>query len=90
MKVLKIGAVWCNGCLVMKPRWQEIETELPWLKTRYFDYDQNKAKIEKYKIDSGTLPVFIFLDKKNQEITRLNGEVSKDKLLAVIQENREK
>ena len=27
MKVLKFGAVWCPGCLVMKPRWKEIETD---------------------------------------------------------------
>jgi len=33
MKVLKIGAVWCNGCLVMKPRWEELEKENPWLET---------------------------------------------------------
>jgi len=25
MKVLKFGAVWCPGCLVMRPRWAEIE-----------------------------------------------------------------
>lgn len=42
MKVLKIGAVWCNGCLVMRPRWQEIEKENPWLKTEYFDFDEDK------------------------------------------------
>jgi len=25
MKVLKFGAVWCSGCLVMRPRWRSIE-----------------------------------------------------------------
>ena len=45
MKVIKIGAVWCNGCLVMRPRWQEIETENPWLTTEYFDFDQDSTKI---------------------------------------------
>lgn len=84
MKVLKIGAVWCNGCLVMRPRWQEIEKETPWLKTEYFDFDKDKAVVKKYNITSGVLPVFIFLDKRGQEIQRLNGEIAKDKLLKVI------
>lgn len=90
MKVIKIGAVWCNGCLVMKPRWQEIETELPWLTTEYFDYDQGRTAIEKYKIDSDRLPVFIFIDKTDRELIRLNGEISKDKLISIINEYKDK
>ncbi|NCC70988.1 thioredoxin, partial [bacterium] len=37
LKVLKFGAVWCPGCLIMKPRWEEIEKENIWLKTEYYD-----------------------------------------------------
>lgn len=29
MKVVKIGAPWCASCIIMKPRWQEIEQENP-------------------------------------------------------------
>ncbi|OGG34830.1 hypothetical protein A2363_00085 [Candidatus Gottesmanbacteria bacterium RIFOXYB1_FULL_47_11] len=90
MKVLKFGAVWCNGCLVMRPRWQEIEKETPWLKTEYFDFDKDKEIIAKYGIDSGVLPVFVFLDKSEKEILRLSGEVEKDELLKVIAENKDK
>lgn len=88
MKILKFGAVWCSGCLVMQPRWREIEKEISWLKTTYFDYDQSKEPVEKYKIKSARLPVFIFLDKKNQEFLRLNGEIKKDKLIKIILENK--
>jgi thiol-disulfide isomerase/thioredoxin len=90
MKVLKIGAVWCNGCLVMRPRWQEIEKENPWLETHYFDFDNDKETVEKYKIDSGVLPVFIFLDKNGTELFRLNGEIEKDILINNILENKDK
>ena len=90
MKVLKIGAVWCNGCLVMRPRWQEIEKENPWLETQYFDFDKDKEIVEKYKIDSGVLPVFVFLNKDGKEFLRLNGEVEKDTLIKTILENKEK
>jgi len=89
MKILKFGAVWCSGCLVMKPRWQEIEKELPWLETQYFDFDQDKEAVEKYKIDQN-LPVFIFLDKNGQEMERLSGEPSKQELFKLIEQYRDK
>ncbi len=84
MKVLKFGALWCNGCLVMKPRWSEIEKENPWLKTEYFDFDKDKKQVSKHGIDSGVLPVFIFLDKNGQELLRLSGEVDKKDLVSTI------
>jgi len=89
MKVLKFGAVWCAGCLVMKPRWKEIEEENPWLKTEYHDFDQDKDAVTKYGVDE-TLPTFVFLDKDGREFLRLNGEVEKGKLLNIIKENRDK
>jgi len=90
MRVLKFGAVWCNGCLVMRPRWQEIEKENPWLKTEYFDFDKDKETVNGYDIVSGVLPVFVFLDKDGKEILRLSGEVEKSELLKVIIENKGK
>jgi len=83
MKVLKVGAVWCPGCLVMKPRWAEIEKENPWLKTEYFDYDDDADKLKKYELGN-VLPIFIFLDKENKELERIKGEVDKNKLLELI------
>ena len=90
MKILKIGAVWCSGCLVMRPRWEEIEKEHPWLETETYDFDQDKEIIEKYKIESGRLPEFIFLDKKGQEFLRLHGEIPKNKLVKIILENQDR
>lgn len=88
MKVLKFGAVWCSGCLVMKPRWAKIEEEHPWLEAEMYDYDEDKEMVEQYKIDEN-LPTFIFLDKEGIEFLRLQGEVAKDKLIEIILENRE-
>lgn len=89
MNVLKFGAVWCPGCLVMKPRWAEIEKEYSWLKNEYYDYDTDKEMVVKYGINEN-LPVFVFLDKDGKEFLRLQGEVSKEKLISVIAENKEK
>lgn len=82
MKILKFGAIWCSGCLIMKPRWIEIEKELPWLKTEYFDVDENPELIQKYNIKD--YPCFIFLDKNNLEIHREFGEIEKNKLIEII------
>lgn len=88
MKVLKFGAVWCAGCVVMKPRWKEIEEENPWLQTEYFDYDTDKEAVEKYGIND-ILPVFVFLDKEEKEFLRLQGEVDKEKIIEVINQNKD-
>ena len=91
MKVIKIGAVWCPGCVVMKPRWAEIEKAQPWLKTEYYDFDQDKEELKKYKAENeDRLPIFIFLDKKGTELLRLHGEVSVKELLKIILENKNK
>jgi thiol-disulfide isomerase/thioredoxin len=91
MKVIKIGAEWCAGCVIMKPRWAEIEKAQPWLNTEYLDFDQDKEKLEKYNAENEKdLPVFIFLDKKGKEFLRLYGQPSVKKLLEIILKNKNK
>lgn len=82
MKIIKIGAFWCAGCLVMRSRWEELEKELD-LNTKYLDYDNDQEEVLKYNIGK-KLPVFIFLDDNNNELARLVGEVSKEKIKEVI------
>ncbi len=89
MKILKFGAVWCPGCLVMKPRWAEIEKENPWLETEYHDFDDDKEAVEKYQINQ-SLPTFVFLDKAGNELLRLHGEIDKSKLIEIININKDK
>ena len=88
MKVLKFGAVWCNSCLVMRPRWAQIEKENPWLETQYLDFDGEQKMIKHYHINEGILPVFIFLDKTGKEFLRRSGEIPKEELLKIILKNR--
>jgi thiol-disulfide isomerase/thioredoxin len=89
MKVLKFGAIWCSGCLVMKPRWKEIEIENPWLKTEYYDFDQDKEMVNKYGI-TDILPTFVFLDKNGKEFLRLSGEIVKSDLIDFINKNKDR
>lgn len=88
MKVLKFGAIWCKECLVMKPMWQEVENEISELKTEYFDADENPDLLKKYEIKN--IPAFIFLDKDDKEILRLNGVQNKDDLILRVKENLDK
>lgn len=90
MHVIKIGAVWCNGCLVMRPRWQEIEAENPQLQTTYYDFDQDQEKIEKYHLEDSKLPTCIFVDKNGEEIERLHGEIEKSTLVEKINSYQDK
>jgi thiol-disulfide isomerase/thioredoxin len=87
MKVIKFGAVWCSGCLVMGPRWKEIEKDNPWLVTEYYDVDEQYQIAEKYLLTD--YPAFIFLDKKGQEINRLYGEVEKKELIKLIEKYKD-
>jgi len=89
MMVLKFGAAWCPGCIIMKPRWAEIEKENPWLETEYFEYDENLPEVKKYNIDD-KLPVFVFLDKSGQEFMRLTGETAKKEILDILEKNKDR
>lgn len=84
MKIIKIGAKRCPGCPIMKPIWAEIEKKDPELNTQFFDFDDNAKDIEKYNIDGGRLPTFIFLKDDWTELERLHGEYSKQELFDVI------
>lgn len=74
----------------MRPRWQQIEEENPWLDTQYFDFDQDPDVAIKYGVETGVLPCFIFLDSGDKEFARLSGEVSKVEILKVINSHKDK
>ena len=88
MKVIKIGASWCAGCRVMKPRWEEIEKENPWLETEFISLDDRPEATKEYQLEG--LPTFIFLDKEGKEIERLNGVIEKEKLIDLINKYRDR
>ena len=86
MKIIKIGAVWCPGCLVMQPRWKEIEVENPELSTVYFDFDQDEEQVKPLVSDGEKLPIFIFQSDEGSELKRLHGEISKREIMETITE----
>ena len=86
MQIIKIGAVWCPGCLVMNKVWNNIlkNNDLDILE---LDYDMDNDEVSKYNIGQ-VLPVIIFVDKDGVELERLVGEQKEDKLMEIIDKYR--
>ena len=72
IKLIRISAVWCPACLIMRPRMQEIEKKFPNFEHIEYDFDLDEEMIAKYNVGE-ILPVFILLD-GDKEVTRLVGE----------------
>lgn len=89
MKIVRISAVWCSGCLVMKKIWKEVETLYPNIEYIDYDYDYDFEEVEKYNVGD-IVPINIFFV-DNKEVIRLNGEKSKSEIIDVIKkvENNE-
>ena len=83
MKIIKINAMWCSGCLSMKKTWKEIEKEYPNLDITTYDYDMDSEQVEKYNVGE-VLPVVIFQKDKIEK--RLIGEQTKQEIIEVIEE----
>jgi thioredoxin-related protein len=88
LKVIKIGGKNCSDCIVMKPCWQEIESENPWLKTEFYLAEDSPEIMQKYNVIA--VPTFIFLDKKGNELIRLTHIQEKEKLIELINKFKEK
>lgn len=82
MKIIKINAMWCPGCLISKSIWNEIETEYPNHEYISLDYDLDEEEVEKYNVGE-ILPVVIF-EKNNKEIKRIIGEKTKKEILEEV------
>ena len=78
MKIIKIGAVWCPGCLVMRPIWKKLKEQYSINITEY-DLDTDSDIIEKYNVGD-KLPVTIFIDENDNELSRLIGEKTMQEL----------
>jgi thioredoxin-related protein len=74
----------------MKPRWKKIEKEYPVFESEYFEYDDSPEKVKEYGIEEGSLPTFIFLDKNGNELERIEGEISEEKIIELINKYKDK
>lgn len=82
MKIIKIGAMWCPGCLVMKKIWNSINSRYD-LDIVELDYDMNHDKVMEYNVGD-VLPVVIFMNNDNIELDRLVGEQKEENITMLI------
>ena len=84
MKIIKIGAIWCPGCLVMNKVWNRILDKYNKIDIISLDYDMDSLEVSKYEVGK-ILPVIIFVDKDCNELERLVGEQKEDKIIELIE-----
>lgn len=84
MKIVRISAIWCPACLIMRPIMNEIEAMFPNIEHVEYDYDLDEDEIKKYNVGE-ILPVFILLD-EDKEIKRIIGEKKKEEVINVLKE----
>lgn len=83
MKVIKITALWCSGCLIMNKTWNEVLKQRN-IETISLDYDMDEEEVSKYN-PGNILPVFVF-EKDGMEVKRIIGEKSLKEMLNIIEE----
>ena len=79
MKIIKINAMWCPGCLISKSIWSEIENEYPNHEYISLDYDLDEDEVSPYNVGE-ILPVVIFI-KDGEEVKRIIGEKNKKEIM---------
>lgn len=83
MKVVKINAIWCSGCLVMNKVWNRVLEKYS-IETKELDFDMDEEEVATYH-PGDILPVFIFY-KDDQEVYRVVGEKKYEEMIKIIEE----
>ena len=79
MKIIRISAVWCSSCIIMKSRFNEIIKDKD-IELISLDYDTDD--IDEYNVGD-ILPVFIKIN-DDKEVDRLVGEHTKKEIESFI------
>lgn len=79
MKIVFVGAIWCNSCLVAKPIVNKIIQEYSDIIYEEYDFDTHKDIVEKYNLDDA-LPAIIFESTNWQVLKKHIWEISEKQL----------
>lgn len=83
--LLDFYATWCEPCQTFAPTIEEFANEYKDIKVVKIDIDKCKELVDKYEIQA--LPTIIVIEKGN-EINRLTGVSSKDRILQMCGKNK--
>lgn len=84
MKILRISAIWCPSCIIMRPIYDEIVKEYN-LESEELDFDFDEERVEPLEVGN-TLPVAIIYDNENKELKRICGEKNINQIREIIKE----
>ncbi len=84
MKIIKIGALWCPGCLVIRKSIDKIKENYSDIEIKELDLDFDEEEVKAYNVGD-VLPVLIFY-KDGEEYKRLTGESTYEEIESVINE----
>lgn len=82
MRLIKISAMWCPACLIMRNILNNIDFNIEQIE---YDYDMDEDIVNEYNVGE-ILPVLILVD-NDKEVARLIGEKSKDEVLEFLRSN---
>ena len=85
MKLIKISAMWCPGCLILNKTIKKLKDNYPNLEVTDYDYDFDSEEV-KYYNPGELLPVLIFTDDNDKELKRLVGERSEQDIISALEE----
>lgn len=83
MKLIKIGAIWCGGCLIMNNVLSKTRKNYDFDYQEY-DLDMDEEEAKSYN-PGNVLPVFIVMD-GDKEVTRFEGEYSYDQFVEKLKD----
>lgn len=82
MKIIRISAIWCSSCIIMKSRFNDVIKNYN-IEVIDYDYDLDEEEINKFSVGN-ILPVYIKINDE-KEISRLVGEHSKEEIINFIE-----
>lgn len=83
MKAIRVSAIWCPACIIMRPVYNEVLNEMN-IENMELDFDIDEEEVIKLNVGS-VLPVLIIYN-DNKEIKRIIGEKSKQEISNIIKE----
>lgn len=83
MKILRVSAIWCPACIIMRPIYDEIVTKYDF-ESKELDYDFDEEEVKPLDIGK-KLPVAIIYDDNGQELTRICGEKKLKEIEEIIE-----
>ena len=83
-KIVEFGATWCGPCRALQATLVEINKELHSDKLKFYkvNVETEDTLVEQFAINA--VPTLIIFGKTGEEIARVNGALTKDKLVIML------